>query len=277
MSSRVTVATLREMKAKGERITMLTAYDALVARAVDAAGVDVILVGDSLGEVVQGHDSTLPVRLRETLYHTEIVARCVRRALVVADMPFLSYGVTVEATVRHAGLCVKEAGAAAVKLEGGALRAEEVRRLADCGIPVMGHVGTLPSWIHRYGAYRVQGKTLEAGRAILEDALALEAAGAFAVVIEVVPPGLARVITRRLSIPTIGIGAGPHCDGQVLVTQDMLGFDTGRSTRFVRRYETLGARMAEAISRYAAEVREGRFPDATTSYSDGDVDWGSLE
>ncbi len=277
MADKVTVATLHDKKTRGERVAMLTAYDALVARAADAAGVDVVLVGDSLGEVVQGHDSTLPVSMDALAYHTEIVARCISRAMVVADMPFMSYGVSVEETLRNAGRLVQSAGAAAVKLEGGAIRASEVRSIIDCGIPVMGHVGTLPTWIHRYGAYRVQGKTLDAGRAILEDALALEEAGAFAIVIEVVPPSLARIITRRLSIPTIGIGAGPHCDGQVLVTQDLLGFDTGRSTKFVRRYGNLGAQMAEALAHYCKDVREGQFPDASTFYSDGDVDWSTLE
>lgn len=276
MAGRITAASLREMKSRGEKIAMLTAYDALVARAADAAGLDVILVGDSLGEVVQGRDSTLPVTLEAALYHTEIVARCARRAMVVADMPFMSYGVSVEETTRAAGRLVQEAGAAAVKLEGGAIRAAEVRRIVDCGIPVMGHVGMLPTWIHRYGTYRVQGKTLPAGQAILEDALALEEAGAFAIVIEVVPPSLARAITGRLAIPTIGIGAGPGCDGQVLVAADLLGYDTGRSTRFVRKYESFGARMAEAFARYAAEVREGSFPDESTSYPDGDVDWSRL-
>ena len=255
---------------------MLTAYDALLARAVDAAGVDSILVGDSLGEVVQGHESTLPVTLQAMLYHTEIVARCAERAMVIADMPFGSYGASVVDTCKNAARLVQEAGAAAVKMEGGAIRADEVRAVSRCGIPVMGHIGFLPTWINRYGAYRIQGKTLEAGQALIEDALALQDAGAFALVLEVIPPTLAEIITRRVEIATIGIGAGPHCDGQVLVTADLLGFDTGRSTRFVRRYDSLGERTRDAVSRYCRDVCEGQFPDAETSYSDQDVDWSRL-
>jgi 3-methyl-2-oxobutanoate hydroxymethyltransferase len=276
MSERITVDRIRAKKRKGERISVLTAYDALTARAIDQAGIDVILVGDTLGEVFQGHETTVPVKMDHAVYHTEIVARSAKRALVVGDMPFMSYTLGLVDTCINAGRLVQDAGATAVKLEGGVNRCEVVRRIIDCGIPVMGHVGLLPASINTCGVYKIQGKTLESGRAVLEDALALEEAGAFAVVLETVTASLAKVITERLEIPTIGIGSGPHCDGQVLVTPDILGYETGRTLKFVRQYDSFGERMLKAFEAYGREVAEGAFPDESTTFEEEDVDWSRL-
>jgi 3-methyl-2-oxobutanoate hydroxymethyltransferase len=262
---RVTVPLLGARKRRGERISMLTAYDFAFASLFDQAGIDVLLVGDSLGNVVQGQPTTLPVTLDETIYHTRLVARAARRALVVADLPFGSYQITSEEALRSAVRCVKEGGAQAVKLEGGRTVAETIARIAAAEIPVMGHVGLTPQAIHRMGGHRVQGRG-ESGRLrVLDDARAVEAAGAFAVVLEGMPAELAGEITRELSIPTIGIGAGVDCDGQVLVMHDLLGLSDGVPS-FVKQYANLGALTVQAARRFADEVAHGKFPDPEHSY-----------
>ena len=257
---RTTVRSLAACKRQGRRFSMLTAYDHPFARIFDEAGIDVLLVGDSLGNVVQGGDTTLPVTLEDVLYHTRWVARAARRALVVADMPFGSYQVSSEEALRSAVRLVKEGGAHAVKLEGGVRVAETIRRIVDAEIPVMGHVGLTPQAVHRMGGYRVQGRT-EAERArVLADARAVERAGAFSVVLEGMPEDLARELTAELSIPTIGIGAGPHCDGQVLVMHDMLGLNEEHVPAFVKQYVNLGALASQAARAFADEVANGKFP-----------------
>ena len=262
---RVTVPSLRERKRRGERIAMLTAYDFGFASLFDQAGIDVLLVGDSLGNVIQGHATTLPVTLDEMIYHTRLVARGARHALVVADLPFGSYQITPEDGLRSAVRCVKEGGAHAVKLEGGQAVADTIARIVAAEIPVMGHVGLTPQAIHRMGGYRVQGRG-ESGRAgVLADAQAVEAAGAFAVVLEGMPAELAAEITRSLAIPTIGIGAGVDCDGQVLVMHDLLGLSDG-APGFAKQYANLGALAVQAARRFADEVAHGKFPDAEHSY-----------
>jgi 3-methyl-2-oxobutanoate hydroxymethyltransferase len=259
---------LVRMKKKGQRIVMLTAYDYPIACLADQAGVDVILVGDTLGMVVLGYETTLPVTMDEMLHHVKAVARSRPAALVVADMPFMSFQVSPSEAVRNAGRMIKEGGADAVKLEGGTCMVPAVKALGEAKVPVMGHVGLTPQSIRKFGGYRVQGKS-EAGRAaIIEDAIALEAAGCFSVVLEGIPWKLAKDITARLTIPTIGIGAGPYCDGQVLVCHDLLGLYKGYIPRFVRRYADLTATVLEAFSRYAADVRSGEFPSLDESYVD---------
>jgi 3-methyl-2-oxobutanoate hydroxymethyltransferase len=255
----VTVAEVRGRKADGQSVTMLTAYDHPTARLLDEAGVDVLLVGDSLGMVVLGHDTTIPVTLDDMIHHTRAVTRGVRRALVVGDMPYGTFHTTAEDAVRAGIRFLKEGRASAVKVEGGRVRVGIVRALIEAEIPVMGHVGLTPQSIHRFGGYRVQGREAEAAAAIVEDAIALQRAGVFALVLEGVPSQLAKLITEKLEIPTIGIGAGPHCDGQVLVTHDMLGL-SGFRPSFVRVYAELGKAMQEAVSHYCDDVREGRFP-----------------
>jgi 3-methyl-2-oxobutanoate hydroxymethyltransferase len=262
---RVTLPSLRRRKRRGEKITMLTAYDFSFAQIFDAAGVDVLLVGDSLGNVVQGQDTTLPVTLDEMVYHTRLVARGARRALVVSDMPFGSYQVSAEEALRNAIRCVKEGGAHAVKLEGGTSVLETIRRIVAAEIPVMGHVGLTPQAVHRMGGHRVQGRS-EGGRArVLADARAVEEAGAFAVVLEGMPLELAREITATLSIPTIGIGAGVHCDGQVLVMHDLLGLSEWTPS-FAKPYAKLGALASQAARSFVEEVAHAKFPDAEHSY-----------
>ncbi|MFO7172737.1 MAG: 3-methyl-2-oxobutanoate hydroxymethyltransferase [Bacillota bacterium] len=260
MGERVTVATVQRMKREGQRIAMLTAYDYPTARLLDEAGVDILLVGDSVGMALLGYDSTVPVTLADILHHTRAVSRGARRAMVVADMPFMTYQVSEEEALRNAARLLQEGGAQAVKLEGGEAVAPTVRRLVQAGIPVMGHVGLLPQSVHALGGYRVQGKTEAAARQLLRDAEALAEAGAFAIVLELIPRELARLVTERLPIPTIGIGAGPDCDGQVLVVHDMLGLYLGKPPRFVKRYADLATAVTRAVSEYVAEVREGRFP-----------------
>src|SRR6266446_8731560 len=260
------------MKAERTPIAMLTAYDFPFARIFDAAGVDVLLVGDSLGMVVQGADSTLPVTLDEVIYHTRMVVRGRRRAVVVADLPFLTYQVSVEQALANSGRLIKEGGAEAVKLEGGITMAETIRRMVDIDIPVMGHIGLTPQSIHRMGGHRVQGR--KSGRApgcrerLLEDALALEAAGAFAIVVEGVPPSLAREISHRVSVPTIGIGAGPDCDGQVLVMHDMLGLGESSPPRFAKPFANLWNEAAAAATSYVREVKEHAFPAPEHCYGE---------
>jgi len=248
------------MKQSGERIAMVTAYDATFARMIDEGGADILLVGDSLGMVVQGLDTTLPVTVDEMVYHCRAVSRGARRALVVGDMPFLSAQITPEEALRNAGRFLSEGGAHAVKLEGGRSAAPTVRRLVDAGIPVMGHVGLLPQSVHAMGGFRVQGKTEDAAARILDDAHAIAEAGAFSVVLEGVPSDLAAQVTRELGVPTIGIGAGPECDGQVLVCYDLLGLTPDLKPKFVKRYAELYAEGRDAVARYCDEVRAGSFP-----------------
>jgi 3-methyl-2-oxobutanoate hydroxymethyltransferase len=262
---RVTVPALRARKSRGPRISMLTAYDHVFATIFDAAGIDVLLVGDSLGNVVQGHETTLPVTLEETIYHTRCVARAARRALVVADLPFGTYQISPEEAVRSAVRCVKEGGAQAVKLEGGVAVAAAIERIGGAEIPVMGHVGLTPQAIHRMGGHRVQGRGEDGRARVLADARAVEAAGAFALVLEGMPAELAREVSACVAIPTIGIGAGVDCDGQVLVMHDMLGLCEWTPT-FVKQYAALGQLASQAARAFAEEVREAKFPGPEHSY-----------
>lgn len=265
-STKVTTAALRARKASAEKIAIVTAYDVVFARLADEAGVDAILVGDSVGMVVQGEATTLPVTLDEMIYHTRIVARGVRRAHVVADLPFMSYQASVEDGMRAAGRLMKEAHAEAVKLEGGAAVADLVHRLVSAGIPVMGHIGLTPQSVHQLGGFKLQGRTDEARARLVEDARALANAGAYAIVVETVPQAVAAEITRAVPIPTIGIGAGPSCDGQVMVMHDLLGLQPAWQPRFVRRYAEMGKAVGEAFAAYAADVRAGRFPSEKESF-----------
>lgn len=266
-ADKVTIHTLQDKKARGEKIAMLTAYDASFARLLDESHIDVLLVGDSVGMVVQGHDTTLPVTLDEMVYHSRAVARASRRAHVVADMPFMSYQASLDEAVNNAGRLIKEGGAGAVKIEGGARCAELVSRLASVGIPVMGHIGLTPQSFHQMGGFRVQGRDREAAEKLFDDARALEEAGAYSLVLEGIPREIAADITSQLSIPTIGIGAGPACDGQVLVIHDLLGMNDTFSPKFVRRYEHLATRIRTAVEEYASDVRAGSFPAPRESFS----------
>jgi 3-methyl-2-oxobutanoate hydroxymethyltransferase len=261
---RITVNELKRMKDRGEKIAMVTAYDATAARLVAAAGVDVVLVGDSLGMVVQGHDSTLPVTLDQMVYHSGMVRRGLVRAgaaaHLVGDLPFGSYQASADEAVKAAMRLVAEGGVEAVKLEGGSDYAEVVRRVVRAGVPVMGHIGLTPQSVHKLGGYVVQGKDAERAQVLLHDARMLEAAGCYAIVLECIPTELARVISGQLEIPTIGIGAGPTCDGQVLVLNDLLGMDTSFTPRFVKRFAELGAATTGAVGQYVAEVKARAFP-----------------
>lgn len=266
MSGRVTTATFRQKKREGKPITMLTAYDFPFGQMVDAAGIDAVLVGDSLGNVVLGYDSTIPVTMDDMVHHVKAVSRGVKRAMVIADMPFLSYHVSREESVRNAGRLLQEGGAQAVKLEGGEEVAEVIRAITAAGIPVMGHLGLTPQSIHQLGGYRVQGRDEAAAQKMLDDALAVEEAGAFSLVLECVPAPLARLITETLEIPTIGIGAGPHCDGQVLVTHDLLGLYGGSSPKFAKRYTNLREMIDVALNQYREEVESRTFPGPEHSF-----------
>ncbi len=266
MKQKVTVPGVREMKERREKITMLTAYDTPFARILDEAGVDILLVGDSVGSVVAGYPNTLPVTVEEMIYHTRAVVRGTTRALVVIDMPFMSYQVSIEDAKRNAGRMIKESGAEAIKLEGGANVKEVIKTLVTIDIPVMGHIGLTPQSIHQMGGYKVQGKMEEQRRKILEDALAVEEAGAFSLVLECIPVELAQEITEQLSIPTIGIGAGVHCDGQVLVIHDLLGLLGDFRPKFVKRYVDLISVISQAVGTYITEVREGAFPSDEQSF-----------
>jgi 3-methyl-2-oxobutanoate hydroxymethyltransferase len=259
-AKKVTSAALRGRKGQGDKIAVVTAYDVAFARLAERAGIDVVLVGDSLGMVMQGLPNTLPVTLDEMIYHCRMVARGVERAHVVADMPFLSYQAALEDGVRAAGRLLKDGRAEAVKLEGGAEVAPLVARLTAIGIPVMGHVGMTPQSVHKFGGFVVQGRTDAQAQSILAGARALADAGAYAVVIENVPSALAAAVTQAIAIPTIGIGAGPACDGQVLVMHDLLGLDPDWSPRFARRYAELGKEAIAAFAAFAADVRSGKFP-----------------
>ena len=266
-AQRVTIHTLRQMKEKGEKIAVLTAYDATFARLFDEAGADVLLVGDSLGMVIQGNDTTLPVTLEEMAYHCRAVVRGVKHAHVVGDLPFMSYQASVEQGMIAAGRLIKEGGCHSVKLEGGAQYATLVERLVGAGIPVMGHIGLTPQSFHQLGGFKVQGRDVGGRERLLADALALEAAGAYAIVLEAIPADIAREISAALTIPTIGIGAGVECDGQVLVSYDMLGMDESFKPRFVRRFATLGATIKEAVGQYVTEVRGNTFPSDAESFA----------
>ena len=264
---KVSAPSLRASKQRGERLVCLTAYDYPTARIVDEAGIDIVLVGDSLGNVVLGYGNTVPVTLDEIMIHLKAVRRAVQRALLVADMPYGSFHTGSDDTVRNALRLVKEGGAEAIKLEGGRKRLPLIKRLVDEEIAVMGHIGLTPQSINKLGAYRVQGKTAAAARELLDDALALEEAGAFAIVLEVVPREIAQLITKSVSIPTIGIGAGADCDIQVLVLHDMLGLSFGKLARFVRPYANLHETITNAVTRYADDVRNGTYPSADESYA----------
>lgn len=262
----VTIRDIRGFKERGERFPMLTAYDSLSANLLDEAGIPLILVGDTLGMVMLGYDSTVPVTMDEMLHHTRAVRRGVTNAMIVGDMPFMSYQGSTEDGMRNAGRFLKEGGANCVKLEGGGRVVDLVGRLTDSGIPVMGHLGLTPQSVNQFGGYRVQGRSDEQAHRIVQDAKDLEAAGVFAVVLECVPTDLAAEVTKSLQVPTIGIGAGPHCDGQVLVFHDFLGITTGHVAKFVKKYADLGPQIRDAASRFAEEVKSGEYPRPEHSY-----------
>jgi len=257
---RISINQIKEMKPKGEKIVMLTAYDYSTARLVDEAGIPLILVGDSLGMVVLGYESTIPVTMDEMLHHTKAVVRGTKQAMVIGDMPFMTYHVSVEDALRNAARFIQEAGAQAVKLEGGVTVAEKVKRIVDCGIPVMGHIGLTPQSIHQFGGFKMQGKTPEAAANLLEDAKALEQAGAFAIVLETIPAQLGQLITDKIAIPTIGIGAGPGCDGQVQVINDVLGSFADFVPKHAKQYVKLTDIITKAVTQYRDEVKAGAFP-----------------
>jgi 3-methyl-2-oxobutanoate hydroxymethyltransferase len=258
--NRITIPHLSARKQTGKKITMLTAYDATMARLLDLAGIDMLLVGDSLGTVIMGCENTLQVTLDAVIHHTKAVTNGAKRALVVADMPFLTYQVSLPEAMRNAGRLVQEGGASAVKLEGGVANAEVVERLVSVGIPVMGHIGLTPQSVHQLGGFRQVGKAQPEAEKVMEDARSLERAGAFAVVLEAMPDGLAASITAELKIPTIGIGAGPDCDGQVLVSYDAFGLFDTFVPKFVKQYAKLSETVTDATKQYIAEVQDGRFP-----------------
>jgi len=274
---RVTPRALLAKKSRGEPVVMVTAYDYPSARAADAAGVDSILVGDSVGMVVLGYDDTLRVTMDEMLHHARAVARARTAALRVGDMPFLSYQADVAEAVRNAGRFLADGGMDAVKLEGGRERAATIRAIVEAGIPVVGHLGLTPQSVRALGGYRVQGASAEAARRVHDDALSLEDAGCFALVLEAIPDRVASLVTRRLAIPTIGIGAGPACDGQVLVWHDLLGWEDRLAPRFVKRYAAMAAEAREALGTFAADVRAHRFPAAEHTYAIADAEWERLE
>ncbi len=265
-TKKVTVPEIMAYKRRGEKISALTAYDFLMAEMLDEAGIDLILIGDSLSMVFAGYPNTLPIGMEEMLYHTRIVSRAVKRALVVADMPFLSYQPSLRDGIYNAGRFLKEAGAEAVKIEGGEPVIELVGKLVDFGIPVLGHLGLIPQSIHKFGSYNLQGKQPEAAEKLKKEAKMLEEAGAFAIVLEKIPAGLAKEITESLRIPTIGIGAGPHCDGQILVSQDMLGLFDKFKPRFVRRYANLADQVRKAFRAYVQDVKSQNFPQQNESF-----------
>lgn len=257
---RVTTHELARMKQQGRKIVMITAYDALFGALVDSAGVDVVLVGDSVAPVLAGEETTLPATVEQMIYHGRIVRRGVKRALVVVDLPFLSYQVSIPEAVRNAGRILKETGAAAVKLEGGAAWAPTIAALVGAGIPVMGHLGFTPQAVHQLGGFKIQGKQPDGAERLVEDARALEQAGVFAMVLELMPGAVGAAASRAVSVPTIGIGAGPECDGQVLVLHDMLGLNEGFAPKFLKRYAELGQAVREAVGRFGEEVRGGGYP-----------------
>ena len=263
---RVTIGEIREMKQRGEKIPMLTAYDYSTARLIDEAGVPLILVGDSLGMVMLGYESTIPVTMDEMIHHTKAVVRGAKHALVIGDMPFMTYHVSVEDALRNAARFIQEGGAQAVKLEGGEVVADKVSRLVACGIPVQGHIGLTPQSVHQLGGYKVVGKTPEVAERVLNDARALEEAGAFSIVLECVPAPLSKLITERAAVPTIGIGAGKDCDGQVQVVSDILGLFTDFVPKHAKQYARLSQAITTAITDYIGEVKAGDFPTPKQSY-----------
>lgn len=267
--ARISITDLKAMKERGEKIPMLTAYDYATARLVEQAGVPIILVGDSLGMVVLGYDSTIPVTLEDIIHHTKAVVRGTQRAIVVADMPFLTYQVSAEEALRNAGRLLKETGCTAVKLEGGATVAPTVKRLVDAGIPVMGHLGLTPQSVNQLGGYKLQAKTPAAAAKLVSDAKALEEAGAFAIVLETIPAKVAQCVTERVGVPTIGIGAGPYCDGQVQVLHDFLGLFQDFVPRHAKQYAQVGQVVLDAVRTYIDEVRSGAFPTAKHSFGMG--------
>jgi len=266
MDNRIAITDLKAKKKRGERIVMMTCYDYPSARLLEAASVDILFIGDTLGMVVLGYDTTIPVTMDEMLHHTKAVVRGSSRAHVLADMPFMSYQASPEDALRNAGRLLKEGGAQSVKLEGGVQVAETIRLIVEAGIPVMGHIGLTPQSINQLGGYKVQGKTPAAAVRLVNDAVALEQAGAYAIVLECVPAQLAKTITERLAVPTIGIGAGPRCDGQVQVFHDLLGLFDAFVPKHAKRYADLGSQITEAVRAYAADVREGRFPTDKESF-----------
>ncbi len=267
MSKPLTVLDFFKMKEQKEPITMVTAYDYSTAVLVESAGIDMILVGDSLGNVMLGYDTTIPVTVDDIVHHTKAVVRGVKRTFVVADMPFLSYHLSVKDALRNAGRIFQEGGAKAIKLEGGQEICDAVKAITDAGIPVVGHLGLTPQSVHQFGGYRVQGKDASAATKLLNDAKALEQAGAFMIVLECIPEELGKKVTEELNIPTIGIGAGVHCDGQVLVIQDLLGITQGFKPKFVKRYANIGEQIITALQSYRDEVKQRQFPAAEYSYS----------
>lgn len=264
---KVTTFKLRQMKEEGKKITMLTAYDYSTAKLLDESDIDVLLVGDSLGQVMLGYDSTIPVTMDEMIHHVKAVVRGTKNAMVVGDMPFMSYHLTKEESLRNAGRFLKEGGANAVKLEGGAEVAETIKAIVDVGIPVVGHLGLTPQAINVLGGYRVQGKDEETAKKIIADAKILEQAGAFAIVLEAIPASLAKIISKEVQVPTIGIGAGNGCDGQVLVVQDLLGLFSDFTPKFVKRFANLKPLIQEALGKYKAEVQSGAFPAPEHSFT----------
>lgn len=264
--NRITLPILQKKKENGEKIAVLTAYDFPFAKLADEAEMDIILVGDTLGIVVQGKENTLPVTMDQMVYHTQMVSRGVKRALVLADMPFMSYQSSKEDALKNAGRLIKEGGAAAVKFEGGASVVDRVEALTKYDIPVMAHIGLTPQSVHRMGGYKVQGRDRKQAQQLIKDAKQLESAGAFSIVLEGIPNALAQAITAAIRIPTIGIGAGPHCDGQVLVMHDLLGLFTQFHPKFVRRYADFTAIASEAFSRYRSDVQNGKFPTEAEGY-----------
>ena len=271
---RVTITEIKEMKQRKEKIPMLTAYDYVTAKMVDEAGVPLILVGDSLGMVMLGYESTIPVTIEEMIHHTKAVVRGAKKALIIGDMPFMTYHVSVSDALYNAARFIQEGAAQAVKLEGGEVVAEKVRRLVDCGIPVMGHIGLTPQSIQQLGGFKVQGKAVAEAQKLLNDARVLEEAGAFAIVLECTPAPLSKLITERLTIPTIGIGAGPDCDGQVQVISDILGLYTDFVPKHAKQYARLAGEIKTAVSSYISEVKSLSFPTAKQSYT---VDEGVIK
>lgn len=268
--ARITPPDIMAKKQNGEKITMLTAYDYSMAAMIDQAGVDMILVGDSLGMVVLGYESTVPVTMEEMLHHAKAVSRGARQALVVGDMPFMSYQVSPEDAVKNAGRFIKEAGCQAIKLEGGIEQAQTIEAIVKAGIPVVGHIGLTPQTATALGGYKLQAKDAESARKLLDDGRAVAEAGAFALVIECVPSGIGKAVSESVHIPTIGIGAGPHCDGQVLVTNDLLGMFEKFTPKFVKKFADLSPIIKDAFSRYVDEVKSGEFPDEEHSFPGGD-------
>jgi 3-methyl-2-oxobutanoate hydroxymethyltransferase len=264
---RTTIIQIKEMKQKGKKIPMLTAYDYATAKLIDGVGVPLILVGDSLGMVILGYESTIPVTMDEMLHHTKAVVRGTEQALIIGDMPFMTYHASVSEALHNAARFIQEGGAQAVKLEGGETMAETVRRIVECGIPVMGHIGLTPQSVHQLGGFKVQGKTQETAIRLVKDACALEEAGVFAIVLEAVPTPLAKIITKKVGIPTIGIGAGPFCDGQVQVVSDLLGLFTDFVPKHAKQYARLSDTIKQAVGDYINEVQAGTFPTDKQSYT----------